>query len=106
MEKGRRIQRMRNAGAHALFARASIQFEIMHMDECAGVRRVCGLVAALEISPPSQSRRRVQRLEIKSRHGKIYHTVGFNERLGKTHDLQVVAILQCGCTDVMLNTCL
>ena len=46
------------------------------MDECAGARRVSGLVTALEISPPSKSRRRVQRLEIKSRRGEISRKYG------------------------------
>ena len=40
MEKGRRIQSMRNAGACARFTLSK-----------AGARRVSGLVAALEISP-------------------------------------------------------
>ena len=48
----------------------------IEMDECAGARRVSGLVAALEISPPSKFRRRVQRLEIKSRRGKISRKYG------------------------------
>ncbi|MCG8620951.1 MAG: hypothetical protein MJE68_02965 [Proteobacteria bacterium] len=48
----------------------------MEMDECAGARRVSGLVAALEILPPSKFHRRVQRLEIKSRHGKISRKYG------------------------------
>ena len=46
------------------------------MDECAGARRVSGLVAALEISPPSKCRCRVQRLEIKSRRGEISRKYG------------------------------
>ena len=43
MEKGRQIQSTRNAGARAI--------RTIKMDECAGARRVSGLVAALEISP-------------------------------------------------------
>ena len=46
------------------------------MDECAGARRVSGLVTALEISLPSKSRRRVQRLDIKSRRGEISRKYG------------------------------
>ena len=41
------------------------------MDECAGARRVSGLVA-----PPSKFRRRVQRLEIKCRRGEISRKYG------------------------------
>ena len=38
--------------------------------------RVSGLVTALEISPPSKFRRRVQQLEIKSRRGEISRKYG------------------------------
>ena len=48
----------------------------IEMGEYAGARRVSGLVAALEISPPSKFRRRVQRLEIKSRRGEISRKYG------------------------------
>ena len=48
----------------------------IEMDECAGARRVSGLVATLKISPPSKFRHRVQRLEIKSRRGEISRKYG------------------------------
>ena len=73
MEKGRRIQSTRNAGAQCTRTICTIE-----MDECAGARRVSGLVAALEISPPSKFRRRVQRLEIKSRRGEISRKYGMS----------------------------
>ncbi|MCG8624168.1 MAG: hypothetical protein MJE68_19515 [Proteobacteria bacterium] len=46
------------------------------MDECAGTRRVSGLVTALKMSPPSKFHCRVQRLEIKSRCGEISRKYG------------------------------
>ena len=62
--------------------RCTCAIRTIEMHECAGVRRVSGLVATHEISPPSKFHRRVQQLEIKSRRGEISRKYGNSKKIG------------------------
>ena len=75
-EVGSNKRRPRNLAAWKRIVGIKVRGMQVHASDSHYRKQASGLVAALEISPPLKSRRRVQRLKIKSHRGEISRKYG------------------------------